>query len=428
MAHTGFGRVGREMALGLIAKGHDVRVIAINWRGVLGEIGAAINKDRKATIPQRLMSVSAEIAADPLLEVMMPAGEHGDGMGHNLTLPALRGQLWPGWKPEAMVFVADPRAMFGRLTHDGGAHQEAKRKGIRSLNYVPIEGTNLPPSMRLVYDYAEPVAMSAFGKAQLETLLGREVPMFYHGISEVFRPITPLDPGRHGERVIETRDAAKEVIGARGQTIILRTDRYIFRKNYPAFFRVIRPVLEAHPEVRALIHTVLMDDLGQGDIRESLSREPGAVHSGGYDWWHPQITFTKAHDSYKGLDDEGLRLLYNAADVYVSPTMAEGFGLCLAESLACGTAGVATDYSAIPEVVGPGGVLIPPRDYITNGYAHEWALVDEAAMSAAVERLVGKPALRRQLGEAGRRHVRQFTWSAMVDGFDHLLETAAPTA
>ena len=121
-------------------------------------------------------------------------------------------------------------------------------------------------------------------------------------------------------------------------------------------------------------------------------------------------------------------MLYNAADLYVSPTMAEGFGLCLAEALACGTPVVATDYSSVTEVVGPGGVLIPPRDFITNAYAHEWALVDEVAMSAAVERLITKPGERRSLGAAGRQHVARFTWTAAVEQFDRLLNQPAAIA
>jgi glycosyltransferase involved in cell wall biosynthesis len=236
------------------------------------------------------------------------------------------------------------------------------------------------------------------------------------------------DAGSWKGRTIPTKDAAKDALGLAGKTVILRTDRYIFRKNYPAFFRVIRPVLEAHPEVAAVIHTVLSDDEGRGDIRESLSREPGAVPVGPVDWTHPQIHLTRMHDSFRGLSDGELRVLYNAADLYVSPTMAEGFGLCQAEALACGVPVVTTNYSAIPEVVGPGGVLIPPAYYLTNAYAHEWALVDEPAMTAAIEHLIAKPAKRRELGTLGRQHVARFTWSRAVEVFDRLLTQPAAVA
>jgi glycosyltransferase involved in cell wall biosynthesis len=282
--------------------------------------------------------------------------------------------------------------------------------------------------MLALYNHVAPVAMSAFGRDELRRLLGRDVPLALHGVNQDFRPITPTDPGIYKGKAVQTADAAKDALDLTGRTVILRTDRYIFRKNYPAFFRILRPVLAAHPEAVAIVHTPLGDDVGYGDIRESISREPGATWRGGLEWEHPQIRLTRAHDSFRGVSDAELRILYSTADLYVSPTMAEGFGLCLAESLACGTPVVANDYSAVGEVVGPGGILVPPKGLLTNGYAHEWSLADEPAMSAAVERLVSKPALRRSLGAEGRRHVARFTWDAAVAVFDELLKQPAAVA
>lgn len=426
IAHTGFGRVTRELAVGLMAD-HDVRVIGINHRGLSGELEGLMRRET-GPLSKRFDAAAAEIRADPLLDILVPAGERGDGMGHNLTAPALDGNLWPAWRPDAAIFVADPKAMLMRLTNDGGAIGRASRRGVRLLNYVPIEGTGLPESYRILWDHVTPVAMSDFGQEQLEVLLERPIERVWHGVSPVFRPITAADPGDLDGEVITSRDGAKRAIGMAGRTIVLRTDRFIFRKNYPALFRVMRPVHAAHPDVTTIVHTPLMDDDGRGDIRELLSREPSAVHAGGIEWTHPQVHLTRAHDSFRGLSDEALRVLYNAADLYVSPTMAEGFGLCLAEAMACGTPVVATGYSAVAEVVGPGGVLIPPRDFITNAYAHEWALVDEGAMSAAVERLITKPGERRSLGVAGRQHVARFSWTAAVEQFDRLLSQPAAIA
>ena len=64
-------------------------------------------------------------------------------------------------------------------------------------------------------------------------------------------------------------------------------------------------------------------------------------------------------------DNEQMAGLYSAADLFISTSMGEGFGLTIAESLACGTPVIAQDVSAITEVVGPGGVLIPPASPFT---------------------------------------------------------------
>jgi glycosyltransferase involved in cell wall biosynthesis len=73
-------------------------------------------------------------------------------------------------------------------------------------------------------------------------------------------------------------------------------------------------------------------------------------------------------------------------------------------------------------------VLIPVVGCITNVYAHEWALVDEAAMSAAVERLITRPAARAGLSAAGRRHVARLTWDAAAGAFHDLLSDPAAAA
>lgn len=416
LAHTGFGRVGRELATGLLQLGWDIRILGINWRGVAAEWSQLIGGDIRSGM-QRATDI---MAADPLLDRVLPAGMQGDPMGNNLLAPAAKGQLWPGWVPDRILIVADPRAMFFRLLADQRVSEQ-----IPTYNYVPIEGTNLPPTMRQLYEHARPVAMSRFGQAELEKVLGRPVPLVEHGVSPVFRPLSEADPATYRGQRIVSRAQAKRALGLEDRTVLLRTDRYIERKNYPAFFRVIRPILAANPSAVAIVHTVMQDPDGKGDIRELISREPGAVHDGDYfDWRHPQIHLTGAHDSFRGLADEDLRVLYSAADLYISPTMAEGFGLCLVEAMACGTPVVATDYSAVTEVVGQGGVLIPPASLLTNGYGHEWALVNEQEMSAAIARLLVSHRRRKELGEAAIEHVAQYNWPQAVVAFDRLLEAA----
>ena len=431
LAATGFGRVGRELGTRLLAMGWDVKIIGINWRGIDGELMSAAGRGKMAEVGGRLEERLAELRSDPLVDAITPASMAGDSMGNNLTSPAIRGTLWPDWKPDAVIVVADPRAMWTRLATDNGAIAEASAKGIPVLNYVPIEGAGLPHDWRAIWNHVTPVAMSSFGQGELQDLLGHPVPLVFHGVSDAFTPITPLSPGIWKGATVQTKDAAKRALGLDGRKIILRADRFIFRKNYPAWFRVLRPVLATRPEAIAIAHTVPLDDMGQGTLWQLISREAGAYANGmspGGEavWEHPQYRITGWHDSFRGLTDDELRVLYNAADVVVSPTMAEGFGLTLAEAMGCGVPVIATDYSAVAEVVGPGGILIKPNRLLTNAYAHEWALVDEEAMTEAIEQIIDRPARLRAYGEAGRVHVKQFSWADAATAFHALL--AQPSA
>lgn len=49
---------------------------------------------------------------------------------------------------------------------------------------------------------------------------------------------------------------------------------------------------------------------------------------------------------------------YNAADIFVFPSLYEGFGLPIIEAMACGCPVIASNSSSIPEVVGDGAVLV----------------------------------------------------------------------
>jgi glycosyltransferase involved in cell wall biosynthesis len=54
--------------------------------------------------------------------------------------------------------------------------------------------------------------------------------------------------------------------------------------------------------------------------------------------------------------------LYQGAEIFVFPSVYEGFGLPPLEAMACGTPVIAADATSLPEIVGDGGLLVPPRD------------------------------------------------------------------
>jgi glycosyltransferase involved in cell wall biosynthesis len=99
------------------------------------------------------------------------------------------------------------------------------------------------------------------------------------------------------------------------------------------------------------------------------------------------------------LSTEELVRQYNRAQLLVSPSLYEGFGLPAAEAQACGTPVVATTAGALREIVEDGvtGRLVPAAD--------------AGALAEAIAALLADPAACRAMGDAGARRVRErFSW------------------
>lgn len=103
-------------------------------------------------------------------------------------------------------------------------------------------------------------------------------------------------------------------------------------------------------------------------------------------------------------------------DIFVHPSRWEGFGLSILEAMACGLPIIATRVSAIPELVGDAGILMPPGE--------------SAALCSALLQLAYGPDLRRELGTKARyRYEQLFSVDTMVQktaALYHTMLAASP--
>jgi glycosyltransferase involved in cell wall biosynthesis len=94
--------------------------------------------------------------------------------------------------------------------------------------------------------------------------------------------------------------------------------------------------------------------------------------------------------------DQQLPGLYAQARLLAMPSLYEGFGLPVLESMAVGTPVVASNSSSIPEVAGDAAILIPPHD--------------EEAFAGAIQDVLENPVTGEELRRKGLVRAREFSW------------------
>jgi len=95
---------------------------------------------------------------------------------------------------------------------------------------------------------------------------------------------------------------------------------------------------------------------------------------------------------------EMLRVFYDAAKIFVFPSLYEGFGLPPLEAMAHGTPVVTSNTSSLPEVVGNAAVLVNPENVFEIMRALHRVLLDQA--------------LRDKLKVRGYEQAKRFSWDA----------------
>ena len=96
------------------------------------------------------------------------------------------------------------------------------------------------------------------------------------------------------------------------------------------------------------------------------------------------------------VSDERLPGLYAQAKMLVMPSLYEGFGLPVVESMAAGTPVVASNTSSLPEVAGDAALLVPPTD--------------EQAFADAMDDILSNASTAEELRRKGLAQSSQFSW------------------
>lgn len=236
-------------------------------------------------------------------------------------------------------------------------------------------------------------AVSGFTKLELEKLFGvpnKQIQVIYNAIDERFL---------HGHAT----ESERQLIAERYQVnypFLLYAGRISPQKN------VVR-IIEAFSALKAeLAKTDQYPDLKLIIIGDELSRQPDLRRTVVRSGVQNDVRFL----GFVPIDT--LRIFYDAAKVFVFPSLYEGFGLPPLEAMAHGTPVLTSNTSSLPEVVGNAAVLVNPENVFE--------------MRRALQRVLLDQNLRDKLKQRGYEQVQKFSWEAsaraVLDAYKEILD------
>lgn len=379
LAKTGFGRVNSHALEAMLAKGWEV-----------GSVTGLQVKDEKKPLPENLP-----------FRVWQPEGF--DTLGLTKVQDAV-----DEFKPDIIYHTGEPGTTTGFM------HVVPAR--IPFFAYVPVEGEPIVNrDWQAALKHIDWMTCSKYGADIAKRDLDVDVPWVYHGVDhEVFR-------------VNGKRDETREKLGWTGKFVVMTVAQNVRRKQHPRLIEAISILKHQYGQRDVILydHTVPfqnywlegwnLSDVAQGfRVYDEVFFNPLLDQFGAA---VPEVT----KDEMPSLPD-----LYNAADLFVLPSQVEGFGLPLAEAMACGLPVMTTKYAAGWEVAaGALGVGIEPHDWEVHKSGARYANLDPMDIASAINAVKKNPRKLATMRAAGLRRAQDFQWDAYKEALIDQLEKVA---
>ena len=342
---TGYGGQTSEVVPKLKAAGHDV-AIQSNY----GLAGSTIDWNGIPVMPQGIDGYSNDLTP---FQISQWIGKDGNGLG--ITLFDVWVYKAPQWDE------------------------------LPLLSWTPVDHGPLPPDeVRAFFDRPGrkwALAMSRSGeKALIDSGIARDR-VFYAPHS--FNP-SVFHPGESTMRakMLIPDDAHVTMINAanKGNTPI--------RKCFPEMLLAWATFANRHPDAYLYLHTEVLGMAGGVNIQRLLERFKAPLD---------RVRLVPQYELRMGIASSVMGDLYRSADVLLSTSRGEGFGLGVLEAQATGIPAIATNWTAQPELVGSGWLVdgelewdefqgsfwkVPRTEEILNALESSHALKGDAAASA----------------------------------------------
>ncbi len=186
------------------------------------------------------------------------------------------------------------------------------------------------------------------------------------------------------------RQQLRSELGIQHCKVFIAIGRFHEQKDYPNLLDAFSILSASQLDIHLLI-------VGDGELRPQLERQI-------------EVLGLQARVTLLGIRKDVPELL-SAADFFVLSSAWEGFGLVVAEAMACERVVIATDSGGVAEVVGDNGFLVAPRD--------------SEALAESMHKAINMPnKLAKECGIKSRRHIcEQYSLQVVVSRWEEIYQT-----
>lgn len=380
---TGQARVGREIAVGLAERGHEV-----------GYVGWFHRPDIFPNLPNNIQFWWTN-----------------DGYyGSNILDHAVN-----QFQPDIVLTIGD----FWNLGWITDPNICRTRRYFQWCSYIPVDGEplngGLPPGIiKVVEDIDIPVAYTEYAKAAvLKSVKSEEtrrrLNVIYHGVdSQTFKPMEPSE-----RRKIRAQYQLED------KFLFLTVCRNQSRKNIPKLFQAWKKFSEM-PEFRDKVvfwpHMYFKDPMGWNidDLIEELGLRNQSI------MYYEQVAH--APSELHLLPESELAKLYQIADAFVLLS-GEGFGLPTFEAMATKLPCILINHSASGELGADGRAHLIDDIYTqtwTGGHLTERPSPTTDSVVAALAKIYRDKPYRDSIAQKGQEFARQYPWTRIADDWNSL--------